>query len=492
MAVVVVLVLAAWFRLAHLGLASLGHDEAARANITYNAFGEAGPYQSFFVARSLPPLHLLMGWAVQHGLGRSECLLRLPYALAGLGCVTLVYGFTRRQFGPGAAVLAAAVAAAHPALILFSKTVKVFSLESLASIALLWLGFEAYLRPSRRSLLLFAGVGAVALGFTYTAPLLIGAWGTVFVWTLLRGKAPYPTPRRHFLVAAGVLGLAGLASFAWLAGGTARDVTVKYYEVTQHAWPANYAPGELLRWASVKGFGLLEYVLGLTQLWSPLKWTVGTISVLALAASAGTVWRCNRALAAFAALLAAEVVAAAALRLWPMGDCQTATFLVPLVAVAVGVGLWQLVCRLGRSPATPFILALAVFVPAARATKATLCPAPPEQHLRPAFEAVAAHLQPGDALFVHYEAKVAYGFYWRETGYPAWFQPYSDRDNLAAFTDHFRACMAEHPRVWFVFLLRRPAEAGPWLEHVRSNYRIRDEYRYNDAAAYLVERPTRT
>ena len=52
----------------------------------------------------------------------------------------------------------------------------------------------------------------------------------------------------------------------------------------------------------------------------------------------------------------------------------------------------------------------------------------------------------------------------------------------------FRPVSAEHRRVWFVFMLRRPNEVGPWMGHLKEHYHIRDEYRFNDAATYLIER----
>jgi len=396
--------------------------------------------------------------------------------------------------GSGSALLVAAVAAVHPALITYSCKAKVFSLESFTTVALLWAGFEACRRPSSRSLLLFMAVGLLGLGFTFTSSLLIAGWIPLLAYAVLVNRLPNRSddtadrPVRTLFVVAAVLTLAGAAWYLWLAGSPNREVMVKYQEAAFRAWPEAYTPGALGTWLLFKSYGVLRFVLGMSEVWAPLKWCIGTAGLLAVSASAGVLWRRCRVACLFAVILAVEVVMAGALRLWPMGEHQTTTFLIPLFAIAMGCGLHEFARRMGRSPVTAVVLALCVFVPAARATKATLFPPPLEQHTRPVFAYTAARLQPDDAIFIHYEMRDAYGFYWRGAGHPTLLQPHGNRDDLTAFAGQFDAWIAEHRRVWFVFMLRRPNEVGPWMGHLKEHYHIRDEYRFNDAATYLIER----
>jgi hypothetical protein len=481
LAAATILILAAWLRLAELDVASLTHDEAVRANIAYGL-------DSICTQRRLPLLQLVMSSCLQHGLGRTELVVRLPYALAGVGCVVLVYLFVRRHFGRNAALLTAATTAFHPALVALSRKAKVFSLESLVAAALLWTGYEAYRRPSRRTLLSFVVVGVVAVGLTFTGALVVAAWLpllAVAVWRRSRDdRRVLPT----FVFVTVVLAAAFGGAYAWLAGTAYGRTLVQYQQQVFHSWPESYAAGPLAVWLASRSYGTLSYLTGMSEVWPPLKWFVGTAGMLAAAAALGVWWRQHRALCVYSGVLAAEVIVAAAVRLWPMGDNQTVMFLIPLFAVAVGCGLGEFMRRVGRSPATVLMLACCIFLPAARATKAALAPPPLEQHLRPVFAYTAAHLRAGDALFTHYETRDAYGFYWQPTGHPVFVQPFGSRDNVTTFAAQFDPWIAEHPRVWFVFMLRRPNEVGPWLDYLRGRYQVREAYRYNDAAVYLVER----
>ena len=497
-AVVAVLALSAWFRLAHLGASSLTHDEAWRANVSYGI--DTG---TATMPQRRPPLLFVMGWVTQNVLGRTEFVLRIPCALAGVGCVVLVYAFTRRHLGASSALLVVAVAGAHPALVSLSRSAIVFSLESLMAIALLWVGLEAYHRRSPRWLLAFMVVGLVGLGVTFTSPLFITAWMPLLAAALLwdrpaEGGSWLPRRRsvpsdetgrravRCLLIVAAVLTVAGLAWYLWLSscpvGDGLRD------DPMWSRWPASYQPAALGSWLVSRSHAVLCFVLGTSGAWTPLKWWLGVAGFFAVSASVGVLWRRCRPLCWFSAILAVEVIVVGALRIWPIGEFRTVTFLIPLFAIAIGCGLDQFVRRMGRSPATAVILGLCIFVPVARATKATLFPPPLEQHTRPVFAYTAAHLQPDDAIFIHYEMRDAYGFYWRDAGHPILLQSYESRDDLAAFADRFDAWIAEHHRVWFVFMLRRPNEAGPWMEHLKERYHICDEYRFNDAATYLIER----
>ncbi len=499
-ALALVLALSAWFRLSNLGYASLTHDEAWRANICYGVDPVLTP-------RRLPPLQFAMGRLIQNLCGRTELWVRLPYALAGVGCVIFAYLFARRHFDRGSALLAAAVVGSNPELVAFSRKAKVFSLEALMAVLVLWAGFEAYRRRSSGALLVFMVAGTLAVGFTFSASLMVAAWMPLLAYAVLGapflaqqgvgdsaiphpcyrrdGTRPHGRPLRTFLVVTAVLALVGGAWYFWLSGSPIGNVA-REHPAFNDAWPASFAPAAFGSWLLAKADGVLRFTLGTSGVWEPLRWYVGVAGFLAIAASSGVLWRRQRVLCAFFAILAAGVVSAAALRLWPIGELRTMTFLIPLFGIAIGCGLYQFVRHLGRSPATVVILVFCVLVPTVRATKATLFPPPLEQHTRPVFAYTAAHLQPGDALFIHYEMKDAYRFYWRDTDHPTLLQPHDCRDDVGAFAARFDPWIAEHPRVWFVFMLRRPAEIEAWRDHLEQHYRVCDEYRFNDAAVYLV------
>jgi len=480
--VAVILATSAWFRLAHLDAGSLIHDEAWRANICYGFYGGTA-----YTPRRLPPLQSGAGWLIQHTLGRTELAMRLPSALCGIGCVLLAYLFTRRHLDRGAALAAAAVVGFHPLLVTYSRQAKGFSLEALAAVALLWVGVEVCRRRSSRAIFGFAIVAVVAMGFTFTASLVIAAWMPILAVAVLWHGPADGRLRRSLAAVVMILMLAGGAWYVWLSGCPVGDMA-REHPAFVHMWPKSYGLLTLGTWMVSRTDGILRFVLGTSVVWSPLKWFIGMAGFLALVASAGTLWKRCRPACLFAALLTLEVFVVGALRLWPIGELRTMAFLIPLFAIAVGCGLQQFVRRMGLSPATIVIFACCVFVPAVRATKATLLPPPLEQHTRPVFAYTAEHLQPDDTIFIHYEMRDSYGFYWRDTGHPTLLQPYDCRDNVSRFAEVFDAWIAEHRRVWFVFMLRRPSETELWIEHLEKHYRILDQHRYNDAATFLIER----
>ncbi|MEE9243702.1 MAG: glycosyltransferase family 39 protein, partial [Mycobacterium sp.] len=350
MAIVGVVAVAAILRLYGLGHDSLAHDEAWRANWAHHG--------SLNEARRLPPLQYLMSWTLQHTVGRSEFILRLPFAVAGVACVVLLYGLCRRFLGVGAGLLVAAVAACHPVLVEHSRTLKVFSLEALTCAALMWAGLEAYRSRRVRQLLVFLGVGLVGVGLTFTGSLVAAAWMPVLAWSSFRGGNGYGRLRWTWGMVAALLGLGAAGCYFWLAGCPWLQMLRVYIVQEQTDWPAAYTPAALAGWGLAATKGMLQYVLGVTDEWPPVSWCVGTAEVLAVGLSLGVLWRRCRPLCVVAVILAVEVVLAGALRFWPFGKTRTMTFLVPLVAIGVGCGLWRFVRTVGWSPATVLVLGL--------------------------------------------------------------------------------------------------------------------------------------
>ena len=481
--IIAVVIFAAVVRLSSLGYDSLAHDEAFRANWWHH--GDIGQ------ARRFPPLQYALGWAVQHIVGRSEFVLRLPYALAGIACVVVLYRFARKHLDPWAAVLIAALAAGHPVLVQCSQRAKVFSLEALMAAVLMWAGLEAYRKPSGRRLLLFLGAGLLGLGLTFTSSLVIASWIPLLAWASLRGKETNRRQVGMFLCVAGILVAAGTAWYVWLAGCADREVYARYYDTTEVGWPTSTAAGtpvgitDLVKWIPAATFGAFRYVLGITHCWPPLNWCIATVEVLALAASLGVLWKRCRPLCVATLLLGAGTILAGALHLWPFGNLRHTTFLIPIVITAIGCGLWELTRRLGRSPPAALLLILCILVPAARATKRTIVSPAVSEHTRPVFEYVSAHHRPGDAMFAYYFVRHALEFYWSDTEMPVLLQPGNDRGNMPAFTERFDEWIKQHRRVWFVFTHNWRNEREEWIGHLKETYTLIDEFRTADASAHL-------
>jgi len=476
----VVVTLAATVGLSSLGHDSLCHTEAWRANWCF----EGG----FDHARRFPPLQFLMGWGIQHYVGRTEAILRLPYALAGIFCVVLVYGLCRRWTGVAAGLLAAAVAATHPVLLYYSQRQKEFSLEAMMTAALLWGGWETYRRRSTAALIGFVALSLVGLGLTFTSSLVIAAWLPVLGWTYLQSAAYQRRSTPVFLTAAGVLLVAGLGWYLWLAGCPNRDVYAHYYDVVEVAWPTGYAPRALAAWLGSALYGAAHFVLGMSDIWAPLNWLIGGFELLTVAASVSVLWRKCRPLCCVVALLLLATILAGAMRLWPLGNLRHTSFLIPIACVAIGCGLSELIRRLGASPATVLLLAVCVFIPSVRAVRATVTAPRTYEHLRPVMQYVIAHRQADDALFVHYFANDAFEFYWPALDMPLLIQPSVDRQNLPAFATRFDDWLTLHPRVWFIFSHNWKDERREWIGHLERNYAVVDEFQAGEASAHLLSR----
>ncbi|MEE9294168.1 MAG: glycosyltransferase family 39 protein [Phycisphaerae bacterium] len=501
---------AALFRLCNLGYDSFSHDEAWRANWSHHG--------SMKEAKRFPPLKFVMLWTIQHAVGRGELVLRLPFAMAGVACVLVLYGFSRRYLDAESAVLVAAVAACHPVLVFYSRTIKEFSLEALVCAVLLWAGLATYRSGTRRQLYLFLLASLAGLGFTFTGALVTAAWMPVLAWRYcwLRGmkaardESRGSSLRRHFVVVASVLGFVAAGCYVWYTGSPWLAVALAYYDTQEIMFPAAYTPAVLATWLVVSVKGAAQYVLGITHDWPPLSWCVATVEVLAMGTAANVLWKRCRPLCVALMILGVEVVLVGALRIWPMGRLRTMTFLVPILSVVVGCGLWQMMRRTWWSPGSVLLLGACFGVPVFRAFESTVLSPQVSEHIRPAVAHIRSNVQPGDAVFVYYGATSAFEFYadlderlwrpdgegvarfftlhWQDIDVPVQVQPTSDRQNLSAFADRFEAWMVKHPRVWFLFSHDWKNERQEWVEHLQNRYALIDSIDSVNASAHLFAR----
>ncbi|MBI4718586.1 MAG: glycosyltransferase family 39 protein [Planctomycetes bacterium] len=500
-----ILALATWVRFADLGAPSLTHAEAWRANWSHHG--------TWGQVRRLPPLQYGLLAGLQRYVGRSELLLRAPSAAAGvLTCVAL-FALLRRRGGMRAALLAAGIAASHPVLIEQSRTLKVFSIEALVTVAVFWTGMVLHERRTIRAAVAFTLAALAGLAIAFTGSLTNAAWMAVLAGSRWRGgdatrvaaldgapshdaAARSGSGGRHaagalggrgFVVMATVLAVGGASWFFWLHGAACRtELTDYYFSSVEPVWPTSYAPRELAAWSGAALYGAGKYVLGMSHLSAPLSWVFGTLMVLACAAGAGAAWRDMRPAVAAGVILVLLGLAAGAARLYPFGELRTATYLVPLVAALAGLGLSEVIGRLGRSPATVLLLGMCVLFPVVQAARGALAAPATVEHVRPVFDHVAARLEPADALFVYYPVDEAFEFYWRRSEVPALVQPRSDRGDRVAFARRFETWMAQHSRVWFVAAHPWGGELDEWIAHLEGRYQVRDVFAIGDASARLV------
>ena len=478
-----VFVLVAITLVTHLGLlgyGSLPHEEAWRATWTYDLTLER--------ARRFPPLWGCTYWLWQHAFGRSEFVLRLPTALAGLACVGLLYRFTVRRIGFWPAVLVAAVAAAHPALLVHSRTMKVFGIDALMTTVLIGVGLSAFRNPTSRRLYAFLVAGLAGMAFTFASVFVTAAWIPLIAWACVKHRDSTNRPLHHFAVVSFVLITAGFLAYLWAAGSTHMTMLREYQANVLHSWPEDHSLSGLTAWLAKNGASGARHVLGVADVWPPLSNYIGMLEVLAIAASAGVLWRRCKPICVLALLLLVGTVVAGALRLWPLGRADAETFLVPVAALAIGCGIWEFARRFGRSAPTVLLIILCVAIPTARAVKATVIAPRLPEHLRPVFAYVDQKRAPDDALFIYYGAHDAFDFYWSDPNTSTLVQPSDDRGQITLFADRFDGWIAENPRVWLVFSHLWADEREAYLEYVERRYDVSDRFSTGSGWAYLVQR----
>ncbi len=498
-AIAIIVTAAAFLRLHSLGYDSFGHDESWRANwADHGGLAEA---------RRFPPLKIVALHHIQRAFGRSEFALRLPYALAGIGCVVVVYFFTRRYVDEGSGLLASSVAAVHPILVNYSREIKVFSIEALMCVVLLWAGYEAWHKRMSRQLTIFLICVLFGLGFTYTGPLITAAWIPVLAWAYLRKPQNGPRLAGSFLAMAAVFTLGAGACYAWYQGGAALNALRDYYDIQETTWPTAHTPIALAMWAAISVKGIFQYVLDVRYEWPPTSWCIATVQLLAIALSAGVLWKRCRPLCIVLAILALEVLVSGAMRLWPIGRLRTMTFLIPIISIAIGCGLYRFVCMTRWAPATFALVGLCIGLPTIRTAHGIFIAPQTTEHIRPAIAHIKSNIQPGDAVFVYYGASDAFEFYagidevlrvpddtgsvrfvdvnWRGIDVPVLVEPVSDRQDMTTFAERFNAWSAQHNRVWFLFSHNWLHERAEWVAHLEHDYELADRIETTNASAHL-------
>jgi hypothetical protein len=363
-------------------------------------------------------------------------------------------------------------------------------------------------------LALFALTATLCMGLTFTGSLVAGAWVPVLGWAYLVKRNGERRRAAPFFGTCLVLLATVAACYVWLTGASTLEHLKSYYDTQEIAWPTGYTAPVLATWLASSVKGAAFYVLGVVQDWPPLSWCVATLELLAAGLSIGYIWKRCRPLCVALAILGVEAVVVAALRIWPLGRMRHVTYLIPLVSVFIGCGLWQFVRRVGWSPATVGLLGLCIGLPLLRSAESTLITPRTSEHLRPVLEHVRNNLQPGDAVFVYYGASDAFEYYgdfnetlrepddlgpprfvrldWNAQGVPVLVQPCTDRENERAFADRFDAWIGRHPRVWFLFAHNWRNERQEWVADLETRYRLIDERLANNASAHLFERYTVT
>ncbi|KAA0221258.1 MAG: glycosyltransferase family 39 protein [Phycisphaerae bacterium] len=448
-----VVLLAAALRLHDLGDGSLTHDEAWRVNGM-----RAGDLD---MRRWFPPGQMAVSWTLQHALGTSELLVRLPSAACGLGAVMLLAWLVPRRLGLAAGVAAAACLAFHPQAIIYSRVVKEFGYEMLLTVVVAWAGSALIEHPDRKSLRVFTAVSIGAMCFGFAPVLLVAAWGPLALWSLRSARREDPELTRRFILAGIVIVGLAVSLYLWWSGCRFRQGIMQYFTTTEKAWPPPFHPVDTAAWVTDRSWALARYVFGVSAIWEPLATVLATLCLLAGAVGAGVLWRRWRVFVIFTATLLLIAVIAGFARQWPYGAFRNNTYLAPLAAVYVGCGIVELLRVLSVAPARVLVIGSLLVVPAVRAVRAA-AQLTPDEHLRPVIAEVRPQLQPDDAIFVYYATDDAFAYYWPDPEVEALVQPRSDRGLDDRFEARFCELLERNRRVWLLMTHPFGDERARW------------------------------
>ena len=261
-ALVVVLLVAVVIRVLHMGQ-PMRLDEA-RTFLDY----AIRPLPDALSNYNIPNnhlLHTLLVWLSIRVFGDAEWAVRLPAFIAGVLVVPATYVLARELAGRGAALIASALVAALPGLILYSTNARGYSMVVLAFVVLLILADRLADEETPARWLAYGAV--VTLGFA-TVPAMLYPAGAASLWLFVEHARRHgvPSALRFALRLGGVLAVAGaIAAVAYLPAirrfGVGAITDNKF--VTPYTWDQFVAslPRFAVRLRHTIGLGIRNYLM---------------------------------------------------------------------------------------------------------------------------------------------------------------------------------------------------------------------------------------
>jgi mannosyltransferase len=172
--------LAAAIRILVINNQSFWMDESLTAYEVRLPFGAM--LQTVAHVETTPPLYFVLIWGWAKVFGTSEIALRSLSTLAGIALVPIAFWAGRELVSRWAGVLAAAFVAINPFLVWYSQEARVYMLlAALCGASFLWF-VRARREPSRRNLLWWGGLSALALTSHFFAGFLVAPEALWLLW----------------------------------------------------------------------------------------------------------------------------------------------------------------------------------------------------------------------------------------------------------------------------------------------------------------------
>jgi hypothetical protein len=337
----------------------------------------------------------------------------LPF-LAGLAIVPLCYVVLRLIVRRVEVVaLVCLVAVCHPTVELYAVRIKHYTLDVVVALVLWKLFLEFRLRPSASRLAGFVAASLIAPVFSFSSLLV----STAAIHGLAIDRMWPCTPpvdareTKQALTAAAVFDLGVALLYATLLAGQSNPAMKEF-------WHKHFILFDRpATWLDFAWRGLLNTPINAASLWFVvLLWPLGLGIAHAIRSPL------LRPLALAFGLLFALQLAAAALRVYPMGDARTGMYAYPLYWILIAIGLESAFDRAKRPTFQTFALRfVAVWVVLAAICRPTVVYS--EARDRQAVQRMRELQKPGDGILVHHTGLLALSYY---GGSPLEIVPFAD------------------------------------------------------------------
>ena len=194
--------------LPHLSREQLWFDEVLSYTIYRHSPNLAEMTQYLATHENHPPLYYYLMFAWVRWVGDSPAAVRLFSVAANAAAAGLLWGLSRKWFGPTIAIVTALAYAFSPISVEFSREARPYALIAVLAVASWW-ALSAWLqRPqARRSLWLFAVLTIFGLYTHYAYVFLFGSQLAAIALTVWRGRQRPEFPQRRFDLLVVLLGL---------------------------------------------------------------------------------------------------------------------------------------------------------------------------------------------------------------------------------------------------------------------------------------------
>ena len=242
-------------RFATLDQQSYWYDEAITAAMLDGSLRNV--FRGIFDTESTPPLYYLLGWVWAHIVGSEEVHLRSLSAVVGTLVIPVAYAAGRVVSTVRVGLAAAALAAVSPMLVWYSQEARAYALVALLGGASFVLFALARSDPTRRRLVAWATISALALATHYFAGFVVFAEAVLLFHAHPRLTRLRWAVASVALVALALLPLAALQArhrrLGWVGG---IDLGDRVTEAIQRL----VAAGQPSSWAGATGARVTPYV----------------------------------------------------------------------------------------------------------------------------------------------------------------------------------------------------------------------------------------